>query len=55
MTNPFNVDLVYMMGGENKEHEIADFPTLGKRMLRLGENIEIYELTDGKPFFESGT
>ena len=55
MTNPFDTELVYMMGGENKEHEIADFPTLGKRMLRLGEKIEIYELSDAKPFFESGT
>lgn len=55
MTNPFDTELVYMMGGENKEHEIADFPNLGKRMLRLGEKIEIYELSDAKPFFESGT
>jgi uncharacterized cupin superfamily protein len=55
MTNPFNTDLVYMMGGENKKHEIADFPALGKRMLRLGESIEIYELSDGKPFFEPDT
>ena len=55
MTNPFSTDLVYMMGGENKEHEIADFPTLGKRMLRHGENIEIYDLKDGKPFFEYDT
>ncbi len=55
MTNPFQTELVYMMGGENKEHEIADFPTLGKRMLRLGEKIEIYDLADGKPFFEPGT
>ncbi len=52
LANPFDEDLVYMMGGENKEHEIADFPTLGKRMLRLGETLEVYELADGQPFFE---
>ena len=28
--NPFNVELVYLMGGEHLEHEIADFPELGK-------------------------
>lgn len=52
-SNPFDKELVYIMGGENLEYEIADFPELGKRMLRRGENIEIYELADGKPFFES--
>ena len=55
VSNPFNVDLVYMMGGENQEHEIADFPTLGKRMVRLGDSIEIYGLSDGKPFIEPST
>lgn len=50
MSNPFTDELVYMMGGENLEHEIADFPTLGKRMIRLGPKVEIYNLADGKPF-----
>lgn len=53
MANPFDEDLVYLMGGENLKHEIADFPTLGKRMLRLGDKIEVYNLSDGKPFFEN--
>jgi hypothetical protein len=44
-------DLVNMMGGENLEHEIADFPTLDKRMLRLGTTIEIYRLSEGESFF----
>jgi len=50
MTNPHEKELVYMMGGENLEHEIADFPTLGKRMIRTGKSIEIYNLADGEPF-----
>jgi len=50
MTNPHEQELVYMMGGENLEHEIADFPTLGKRMIRTGKSIEIYNLADGEPF-----
>lgn len=50
MKNPFDAELVYMMGGESLNYEIADFPTLGKRMVRLGDKIEIYNLSDGKPF-----
>lgn len=51
MANPFDADLVYLIGGENLQHEIADFPTLGKRMVRLGSLVETYNLSDGKPFF----
>jgi uncharacterized cupin superfamily protein len=50
MRNPFTEDLVYLAGGENLEYEIADFPKLGKRMLRRGQEIDIYELADTKPF-----
>ncbi|MEE8118329.1 MAG: cupin domain-containing protein [Gammaproteobacteria bacterium] len=53
MTNPFDEELVYMMGGENLEHEIADFPTLGRRMVRMGDEVETYNLSDGKPLFEN--
>ena len=52
MTNPNEEDLVYLMGGENKEYEIADFPTLDKRMIRRGSEVEIYELSSAKPFNE---
>ena len=50
MANPYEDEVVYLMGGENREFEIADFPTLDKRMVRRGEEIEIYNLSDGKPF-----
>lgn len=50
MKNPFDEELVYLMGGENLEHEIADFPTLDKRIVRLGESLEVYRLSDGRPF-----
>jgi uncharacterized cupin superfamily protein len=43
-------DLVYLTGGENLEVEVADFPRLGKRMLRRGDVIEIYDCSDAKPF-----
>lgn len=53
MTNPSKDDLVYLMGGENRNYEIADFPTLDKRMIRRGTELEIYKLSDGMPFPKS--
>jgi uncharacterized cupin superfamily protein len=50
LKNPFDQALVYLMGGENHDMEIADFPKLGRRMLRNGENIEIYNASDAKSF-----
>ena len=34
---------------EGMEHEIADFPGLGRRMVRHGETMEIYDMADGRP------
>ena len=50
MTNPNEEDLVYLMGGEHKQFEVADFPELDKRMVRRGSEVEIYKLSEGKPF-----
>jgi uncharacterized cupin superfamily protein len=50
LKNPFDQDLVYLIGGENREMEIADFPRLGKRMIRNGDKVDIYKVTDAKPF-----
>jgi uncharacterized cupin superfamily protein len=50
MANPGEEDLVYLMGGERRRFEVADFPTLDKRMIRRGSVFEIYRLSDGKPF-----
>lgn len=52
MTNPFAEDLVYLMGGENRKFDVADFPNLDKRMIRLGTDIRVYRLSDGEPFPE---
>ena len=43
-------DLVYLMGGENRDAEVSTFPRLGKKMVRLGSEVEIYDLDDAKPF-----
>ncbi|NKB32215.1 MAG: cupin domain-containing protein [Pseudomonadales bacterium] len=50
LRNPFADELSYLMGGETKDFEIADFPKLGKRMVRLKGEVQIYNLKDGKVF-----
>ncbi len=50
LANAGDDDLVYLMGGESREYEIADFPELDKRMIRRGPDIEIYELSDAELF-----
>jgi len=43
-------DLVYLAGGENREFEVAEFPTLNKRMVRMGQQVDIYDADDAKGF-----
>jgi uncharacterized cupin superfamily protein len=50
LKNPFDQELVYLMGGENREFEVADFPRLGKRMVKSGEKFEVYDVSNAKPF-----
>lgn len=50
LRNPYGDTLVYLMGGENLDVEIADFPRLGKRMIRFGETVEIYNTADARNF-----
>ena len=50
LRNTGNEDLVYLMGGENRDVEIATFPRQGKKMVRHGDKVEIYDVADAKPF-----
>jgi uncharacterized cupin superfamily protein len=50
LRNPFEEEVVYLMGGENVDVEVADFPRLGKRMIRRDTAIVIYDVADSKPF-----
>lgn len=50
LKNPGDEDLVYLMGGENLDVEIAEFPHLGKCMIRRQNSIEIYDLANAQPF-----
>jgi uncharacterized cupin superfamily protein len=43
-------DLVYLAGGENREFEIAEFPLLGKRLVRMGQQVDVYDADDAKAF-----
>ncbi|HEY9736316.1 MAG TPA: cupin domain-containing protein [Trichocoleus sp.] len=44
LTNPFDEDLVYLTGGMRLEYDICDYPRLGRRQYRAGENREYVEL-----------
>jgi uncharacterized cupin superfamily protein len=50
LRNPGPGDLVYLSGGENREFDVAEFPGLGKRMVRQGNHVDIYDAADAKPF-----
>lgn len=50
LRNPFDTDLVYLMGGENREFEVADFPRLNRRIVRRGRHAEIAALDGFRPF-----
>jgi uncharacterized cupin superfamily protein len=50
LRNPGPGDLVYLSGGENREFDVAEFPGLGKRMVRQGSHVDIYDAADAKPF-----
>jgi uncharacterized cupin superfamily protein len=53
MRNPGPGDLVYLSGGENREFEVAEYPTLGRRAVRMGQHVDIYDADDAKAW-ESG-
>ena len=50
LRNPYEEDLLYLVGGENRDVEVADFPRLSKRMLRRGQDVEVYEASDARGF-----
>jgi uncharacterized cupin superfamily protein len=52
--NTGSEDLVYLSGGENAPLEIADFPRDGKRMIRMGKEVTVYQTALGEPFWPRG-
>lgn len=53
LRNPFEENLVYLLGGERRDVEIADFPRLKKRMFRNGEEVQIADWDDLKSLGDS--
>jgi uncharacterized cupin superfamily protein len=47
LRNPFDEDLVYISGGERRAVEVADFPRIGKRLVRFGMQASIYDMATG--------
>lgn len=50
LRNPFEQEVVSLAGGDNLDVESGDFPRLGKRLLREGDELQIYELSEARPF-----
>src|SRR5215510_6686680 len=50
LRNPFSEELTYLMGGEAREYEVADYPKLGRRMVRCRNERVIYDLASGRSF-----
>jgi uncharacterized cupin superfamily protein len=50
LANPFTEELVYLMGGENHDTEVADFPDQRKRMFRRTNGVDIFDLDQAQPF-----
>jgi uncharacterized cupin superfamily protein len=49
LRNPFERELIYLMGGESNELDVADFPDLGRRMFRHAKGVEVFDLQEAKP------
>lgn len=52
MRNDGEEDLVYLVGGESREYEIAEYPKLRKKMIRTGEKVEVLDVSDIKDFYK---
>ncbi|MGF1524154.1 MAG: cupin domain-containing protein [Leptolyngbyaceae cyanobacterium] len=42
--NPFEEDLVYLVGGTNLDYDVCDYPKQAKRMYRVGDRREYTDL-----------
>jgi uncharacterized cupin superfamily protein len=52
LRNPFQEELVYLAGGERKEAEIAEFPKLGKHVIRVGRSAHVVDSDKLEPFWK---
>lgn len=54
LRNPYEEELVYLAGGENVDIEVANFPRLGRRMIRKGRDVQVYRTSDDLGFVPPG-
>lgn len=40
-------ELVFLTGGENAKMDVVDYPAAGKRTVRVGSNVTVYDLASG--------
>ena len=52
LRNPFDVEVVYLCGGENRPFEIVDYPEHGRIGVRHGEDFRTLPAEAAKPFPE---
>jgi uncharacterized cupin superfamily protein len=50
LRNPFDAELVYLMGGENREHEFAHFPRHGRHLIRTRGQLQLVDDGALEPF-----
>ncbi len=48
LRNPFREPLVCLVGGEQREVDVTDFPRIGKRLFRHSGVVEIYDTADAE-------
>ena len=53
LKNPFDEDLVYLVAGERRGVEVAEFPKLGKRIVRVGGDARVVEESQLLPFWKA--
>jgi uncharacterized cupin superfamily protein len=51
VTNPFAEEATYLEGGELVPVDVVDFPRLGKRMVRIGDDRWMYPASAGERYF----
>jgi uncharacterized cupin superfamily protein len=50
LRNPFDEDLVYLVGGERRDMEVGEFPRLGKHAIRIGREAYLVDSAALEPF-----
>lgn len=49
LSNPFEEDLVYLMGGERRSFDVCDYPRLRQRQVRMGSDRQLINWDDMQP------